>query len=310
MARLSVIGSMSRFGRLFFASLIVLANPYVVHVHATEALLSSQKQHAAQSTVQPTTVDAACSALQQAAAENGLPFDFFARVIWQESRFDATAVSAKGAEGIAQFMPQTAKWHGLANPFDTIAALHHSATYLRELRDRFGNLGLAAAAYNAGAGRVKDWIAGRRGLPRETLSYVLIVTGRPAADWVDKRPESVFAVSKVVPCSLLAKSFIASTISRSDKNLSDKGKPGNVTPAWGVQLVGSSSESAAMASFQQLQKANRNILGARPPVLLQSRVGTTGHWYRVRIATNTRTEAEQLCSGLRAAGRDCLVQRN
>jgi soluble lytic murein transglycosylase-like protein len=40
----------------------------------------------------------------QAAAENGLPVEFFARVIWQESRFNATAVSAKGAEGIAQFM--------------------------------------------------------------------------------------------------------------------------------------------------------------------------------------------------------------
>lgn len=161
------------------------------------------------------------------------------------------------------------------------------------------------------AGRVKDWIAGRRGLPRETLSYVLIVTGRPAADWVDERPQPNSAAPKVVPCSVLAKSFIASTTSELDKNSSNKGNPGTqVTPVWGVQLVGSSSESAAMASFQQLQKAYRNILGARLPVLLQSRVGTTGHWYRVRIATNTRTEAEQLCSGLRAAGRDCLVQRN
>jgi soluble lytic murein transglycosylase-like protein len=49
-------------------------------------------------------------------------------------------------------MPQTASWHGLADPFDPIEALRHSAVYLRELRDRFGNLGLAAAAYNAGPG--------------------------------------------------------------------------------------------------------------------------------------------------------------
>jgi hypothetical protein len=302
---------MVRFGRLFFASLIVLGNHYLAYAHAAETPLSSQKEPDARSITEPTTAEAACSVLQQAAAENGLPFDFFARLIWQESRFDATAVSTKGAEGIAQFMPQTAKWHGLANPFDTIAALRHSATYLRELRDRFGNLGLAAAAYNAGAGRVKDWIAGRRGLPRETLSYVLIVTGRPAADWVDERPQPNSTAPKVVPCSVLAKSFIASTTSELNKNSSNKGNPGTqVTPVWGVQLVGSSSESAAMASFQQLQKAYRNILGARLPVLLQSRVGTTGHWYRVRIATNTRAEAEQLCSGLRAAGRDCLVQRN
>ena len=54
--------------------------------------------------------------------------------------------------------PQTASWHGLADPFDPIEALRHSAAYLREPRDRFGNLGLAAAAYNAGPGRVSAFI--------------------------------------------------------------------------------------------------------------------------------------------------------
>jgi soluble lytic murein transglycosylase-like protein len=105
-----------------------------------------------------TTADDVCRTLEQAAAENGLPVEFFARVIWQESRFNARAVSSKGASGIAQFMPQTASWHGLADPFDPIEALRHSAGNLRELRDRFGNLGLAAAAYNAGPGRVSAWL--------------------------------------------------------------------------------------------------------------------------------------------------------
>ena len=99
-------------------------------------------------TANPPTADDVCRTLEEAAAENGLPVEFFARVIWQESRFNARAVSPKGASGIAQFMPQTAGWHGLADPFDPIEALRHSAGYLRELRDRFGNLGLAAAAYN------------------------------------------------------------------------------------------------------------------------------------------------------------------
>ena len=93
------------------------------------------------------------AALEQSAAENALPVEFFARVIWQESRFDARAVSPKGAEGIAQFMPATASWHGLADPFDPTESLRHSAAYLRELLNRFGNLGLAAAAYNAGPAR-------------------------------------------------------------------------------------------------------------------------------------------------------------
>src|SRR5262245_43568640 len=56
----------------------------------------------------PIAASELCPALEQAAAENGLPFDFFVRVIWQESRFDALAVSPKGAQGIAQFMPRTA----------------------------------------------------------------------------------------------------------------------------------------------------------------------------------------------------------
>ena len=66
----------------------------------------------------PSVANELCPSLEQAAAENVLPFDFFVRVIWQESRFNALAVSPKGAQGIAQFMPTTADWRGLSNPFD------------------------------------------------------------------------------------------------------------------------------------------------------------------------------------------------
>ena len=87
---------------------------------------------------QVPTADDVCRALEQSAAENPLPVEFFARVIWQESRFDVRAVSPKGAEGIAQFMPSTASWHGLADPVDPMELLRHSAAYLRELLNRFG----------------------------------------------------------------------------------------------------------------------------------------------------------------------------
>ena len=59
-----------------------------------------------------------CDALAAAAGENNLPVDFFARLIWQESRFDPMAVSRAGAQGVAQFMPATANSRGLADPFD------------------------------------------------------------------------------------------------------------------------------------------------------------------------------------------------
>ena len=139
-------------------------------------------------TQQPPTADDICHTLEQAAAENALPVEFFARVIWQESRFNARAVSRKGAQGIAQFMPRTADWHGLADPFDPIAALSHSAAYLHELRQKFGNLGLAAAGYNAGPHRVSDWLAGKSALPGETRDYVAIVTGWTADEWASPTP--------------------------------------------------------------------------------------------------------------------------
>lgn len=124
-----------------------------------------------------------CNALVAAADQHGLPVAFLARLIWQESRFRQSAVSPVGAQGVAQFMPRTANAYGLENPFDPLAALPVSARFLRELRDTFGNLGLAAAAYNGGSGRVQNWLAGRNRLPEETRNYVKIITGEPPEKW-------------------------------------------------------------------------------------------------------------------------------
>lgn len=102
-----------------------------------------------------------CDILNSAASTHGIPPEFFARLIRQESNFDPNSVSRAGAQGIAQFMPGTARWRGLSDPFEPTEALYESARWLGELRDQFGNLGLAAAAYNAGPRRIRDWIAGR-----------------------------------------------------------------------------------------------------------------------------------------------------
>ena len=160
---------------------------------------------------QPPTADDVCRTLEQAAAENALPLEFFARVIWQESRFNARALSSKGAKGIAQFMPRTAHWHGLRNPFNPIEALRHSAGYLRELRERFGNLGLAAAAYNAGPGRVSAWLINHRLLPGETRNYVTMVTGWTADEWASPSPPQTAdaTIPQGVPCTPLANLVLA-----------------------------------------------------------------------------------------------------
>ena len=65
-------------------------------------------------------------------------------------------------------------------------ALPASAKFLRKLRDDFGNLGLAAAAYNAGPGRIQKWLAKESELPRETRDYVRIITGTKAEDWTER----------------------------------------------------------------------------------------------------------------------------
>src|SRR5690242_16365709 len=138
--------------------------------------------------VRPDPRDSICLMVEAAARAHDLPVEFFARVIWQESRFNAKAIgpvtrSGQRAQGIAQFMPGTAAERQLLDPFDPVQALPKSAEFLAELRTQFGNLGLAAAAYNAGPRRVRDWLAGRGGLPGETRRYVLAITGRLADDW-------------------------------------------------------------------------------------------------------------------------------
>ncbi len=99
-----------------------------------------------------------CDTLAKAAHTNNLPVPFFIRLLFQESRFEAGVVSHAGAQGIAQFMPETAASVGLDNPFDPLQAIPAAARLLRDLADQFGNLGLAAAAYNAGPDRVHKWL--------------------------------------------------------------------------------------------------------------------------------------------------------
>src|ERR1700721_4162693 len=136
----------------------------------------------------PDTREAVCLMIEAAARANDLPLEFFARVIWQESRFQSHAVGpmtrrGQRAQGIAQFMPGTANERRLLDPFDPVQALPKSAEFLSELRAQFGNLGLAAAAYNAGPHRVQEWLAGSGYMPQETRNYVVAITGTTVDAW-------------------------------------------------------------------------------------------------------------------------------
>lgn len=153
-----------------------------------------------QSSAMPPASTDLCNMLVDAARDNELPLSFFANLIWQESRFDSTAISPVGAMGIAQFMPDVAKELGL-DAFDVSAALPASAHLLQVLFRHFGNLGLAAAAYNAGPKRVATWLAKRIGLPRETRNYVQVITGQSAELWRDTATGALMPkASTSLPC--------------------------------------------------------------------------------------------------------------
>ena len=142
-----------------------------------------------------------CNALLVSAENNDLPVPFFANLIWQESRLQFDAVSRVGALGIAQFMPKVAVEVGLGDPFDPHQAIPASARFIHTLREHFGNLGFVAAAYNAGAHRVAEWLEHGRSLPRETRDYVVRVTGRTAEAW-RKSPvdDSRLTFVRPLPC--------------------------------------------------------------------------------------------------------------
>jgi hypothetical protein len=250
-----------------------------------------------------------CPLVHSAAAANGLPFEFFAQVIWQESRFRSDAVgpmtrSGQQAQGIAQFMPTTAAERLLRDPFDPVEALPKSAEFLRELWTQFSNLGLAAAAYNAGPQRVRDWIAGERALPSETLTYVRVVTGHSVQEW--GRPEQVglaITIPRGMSCDETAK------LVEKPRSSSADSPP---KPTWVAQLIGDGSETNALSRFHQLQKKHPALLGIYEPVIIRTtfRARAEPIWTRIRVELNTRQAAESLCSKLEVAGEHCLVQRN
>jgi hypothetical protein len=149
-----------------------------------------------------------CDTIADAAQSNNLPIGFLIRLIWQESGFNSDIVSSAGAQGVAQFMPRVAAEWGLQDPFDPLQALPASARLLRSLHRQFGNLGLAAAAYNAGSGRIQNWLTKRGKLPEETRSYVLNVTGHEADQWVKTAPHSTsFRIPRRAPCQEIAARF-------------------------------------------------------------------------------------------------------
>ena len=259
-----------------------------------------------------------CLTMERSAADNDLPVEFFTRVIWQESRFNVMARSSAGAQGIAQFMPKTASSRGLLNPFDPFQSLPQSASYLRELKSQFGNFGLAAAAYNAGPGRVAQWLSGKKHLPAETIAYVRLVTGRTISQWTSNqspswdRPE----IPKGVPCPALAN---LTRRADNESQIDSKAKMDSSGPIpkvsawapWGVQLLGDFSQAKVLTRYENLRQKYSVVLKDKDPLVVMTD-GPSGRTrrYLARVAENSQQAAEQLCRRLQAVGGSCFVIQN
>jgi hypothetical protein len=272
-------------------------------------MLASQPRAAVQPASDKTAYAAeVCGLLRHHAGRNNLPVDFFTRLIWMESIFDAQAVSPAGAEGIAQFMPGTAKLRGLKNSFNHREALAAAADYLAFLAEKFGNLGLAAAAYNFGEEGTSGWLANRRSLPAETEDYVLAITGHAAEKWRDPKaaldiPSLGGSGSFTDNCARLV---LREMLPPSPAKQRSPAKP------WGVVIAGGFSEAQTLKSFERQKSRYATLLKDELPMVVRTRNLSRGRklLVRVMIGRNSRQEAEDLCAALRAQNGACFVGKN
>jgi hypothetical protein len=280
----------------------------------------SEPQKPPETARETDTREAMCLMIESAATAQDLPLEFFARVIWQESRFQSDAVgpvtrSGQRAQGIAQFMPGTASERRLLDPFDPVQALPKSAEFLSELRNQFGNLGLAAAAYNAGPRRVQEWLAGSGAMPQETRNYVFAITGASVDDWasaarngnkngriLERAPTS--SCRELVALLRRAPNPFVTQLEQHVKLGADR--------LWGVQLAAGFNRDRALAMYSRAMKQLSAVIGDRDPSLLGTMLRSRGTrtFYQVRIGTDTRPAADDLCNRIRRAGGACFVLRN
>ncbi len=246
-----------------------------------------------------------CTLIADAARRHGLPPEFFARLIWKESRFDVRALSPVGAQGVAQFMPGTAEMRGLDDPWDPRQAIPASAHFLADLKAQFGNFGLAAAAYNGGPNRVAAWLTrGGGALPYETIDYVLSITNRPV-EWFRERGREVehrplekgldfYEACARMPV-IATRAMAVST---------GKRKP------WGVQIAAGISQGAALKAYARARNRAAALIGDRDAVIVRSRLVAGRTAYSARVGVGSRAEAAELCGRLRRIGTPCVVRKN
>jgi hypothetical protein len=196
---------------------------------------------------------------------------------------------------------------GLSNSFDAIEALDASARYLRDLRVQFGNLGLAAAAYNGGENRLRSFLT-NGGLPLETRDYVFAITGHPVEAWQDDPPGE--AAQTLDP----ARNFLDGCIKLAvRRRLREPVLTESADWApWGVQLAANFDPAVTNRLYMQSVARLPKPLDSERVVIVRQKPRSIGmrRKYAARIGRETRLDANTLCETIRRAGVSCAVVKN
>jgi hypothetical protein len=167
---------------------------------------------------------------------------------------------------------------------------------------------LAAAAYNAGEERIRDWLAGKRGLPLETQDYVAFITGQAAEAWREA------AANHAIPSLGGKGSFADQCIALASRQVSLRasgvriGKP----QPWGVLLAADFNEAKALAMFKRLKLRFPGVLQDANPMVVHKRNLSRGsrRMALVMVGAKTQSAAQDLCQRYGAAGLPCVVRKN
>ena len=256
-------------------------------------------------------IEDVCRTIGAVAEAEALDRDFFARLVWRESLFDSAAVSPVGAQGIAQFMPGTAALRGLDDAFNPAEALAASAEYLAELTRKYGNLGLAAAAYNSGEERTDSFVAKDRALPAETRAYVYAITGFSGTRWRDDPPDEFDLTLE--PGLAFEEACVQRAAKRSFREFRPHHSEEEDAPLrpWAVIVASHPDAGAVRREFKNLQRRYPGVLGKERPTITQNRMPRVPKQrYAAQVGRDSRDAANALCRQLRVAGASCMVLKN
>jgi predicted transglutaminase-like cysteine proteinase len=199
-----------------------------------------------------------------------------------------TASNIAGASGAQHMSVQSAT----VDVVDSVASANPLDLYVAVVNVAASVTADQALGSSVAAVKVADSIAADRAL-----------TSRPL-------PVNVFENAAVDEPPVQHLTALVKTLDKTGPDRGLRARSATVESSWSVQLLGNSSEAGALTSYHELQQTYSALLGPEQPRIVRSAVGGNAYWYRVRLAAESRENAEQLCDGLRAAGGSCLVQRD